>query len=105
MRYALIRVERVGDWPRLEFINDDARVLRAALAASPLGGSERPNRHSYRATVTPAVATSWKMAVDAFLGFIAFEPVWLEAARSYLEVLSDNEVSVELRAFDKKHLA
>ncbi len=104
-RYALIRVERVGDWPRLEFINDDARILRAALAASPLGGSERPNRHSYRATVTPVVATSWKMAVHAFLGFIAFEPVWQEAARSYLEVLSDKEVSVELHAFDKKHLA
>ena len=45
------------------------------------------------------------MAVHAFLAFIAFEPVWQEAARSYLEVLSDNEVSVELHAFDKKHLA
>jgi hypothetical protein len=103
-RYALDRIERVGDWPKLEFINDDARILRAALAASPLGGSERPNRHSYRATVTPAVATSWKMAIDAFLHFIAFEPIWEKAARAYLEVLSGSDVSVELHAFDKKHL-
>jgi hypothetical protein len=104
-RYALHRVERVGDWPKLEFINDDARILSAALAVSPLGGSERPNRHSYRATVTPAVATSWKMAADAFLGFIAFEPVWHEAARAYLGRLSGSDVSVDLHAFDKKHLA
>ncbi|MGB5777678.1 MAG: endonuclease NucS domain-containing protein [Allopontixanthobacter sediminis] len=103
--HALGRVERVGDWPKLEFINDDVRLLRAALAASPLGGSERPNRHSYRATVTPAVAISWNLATDAFLEFIGFEPVWQQAARAFLEMLSGSNVSVELHAFDKKHLA
>lgn len=102
--YSLSRVERIGDWPKLEFINDDSRILKAALAASPLGGSERPNRHSFRATVTPAVATSWKMAIDGFLAFIAFEPVWQEAADEYLKLLSDSDVSIELHAFDKKHL-
>jgi hypothetical protein len=45
------------------------------------------------------------MATDAFLGFIAFEPVWHEAARAYLERLSGSDVSVDLHAFDKKHLA
>lgn len=106
VHYELDRVERVGDWPKLEFINDDTRILKAALAASPLGGTERPNRHSFRATVTPAVATSWTMAVDSFLTFIAFEPVWQQTARDYLAKLNGvrADISVELHAFDKKHL-
>jgi predicted HTH transcriptional regulator len=82
--YRLCAVERVGDWPKLEFINDDERILSAALAGSPLGGTERPNRNSYRATVTPAVAPSWKMGVEGFLRFIAFEPAWGSAAAGYL---------------------
>lgn len=101
--YSLRSVERVGDWPKLEFINDDARILTAALADSPLGGTERPNRNRYQAVVTPAVASSWKLAVDGFLAFIAFEPAWHSAAAGYLATLT-GDVSVELHAFDKKHL-
>jgi hypothetical protein len=102
--YEIERVERIGDWPKLEFINDNARILKAALAASPLGGGERPNRHSYRATITPAVASSWRAAVDAFLKFIAFEPSWHEAAEKYLGAFTGADLKVELHAFDKKHL-
>lgn len=103
VNYSLDRVIRVGDWPRIEAINDDARLLTAALAVSPLGGSGRANRHSFRATVSPTVATSWAMAVEGFLNFIAFEPSWQAAARSYLEQLAGADISVELHAFDKKH--
>jgi len=102
--YKIERVERIGDWPTLEFINDDAHILKAALATSPLGGSERPNRHTYRATVTPAVASSWRAATEAFLEFIAFEPSWRQVAEQYLGSLAGSGLTVELHAFDKKHL-
>lgn len=102
--YEIERVERVGDWPKLEFINDDDRILKAALATSPLGGSERANRHSYRATTTPAVVSSWRTAVDAFLKFIEFEPSWRIAAEKFLEAVTGTDLKVELHAFDKKHL-
>lgn len=101
--YVLGQVIRVGDWPRLELINDDASLLKAALATSPLGGSDRANRHSYRAIVTPKVSSSWSKAIDAFLDFIAFEPSWAQAARDYLALLDSSDISVELHAFDKKH--
>ena len=103
VNYSLDRVLRVGDWPKIDAINDDARLLKAALAVSPLGGSGRANRNSFRATVSPTVATSWAMAVEGFLDFIAFEPSWQAAARSYLEQLLGSDISVELHAFDKKH--
>jgi hypothetical protein len=102
--YRLSSVERVGDWPKLEFINDDEQILTSALAASPLGGTERANRHSYKVTVTPRVVSSWQMAVNGFLAFIAFEPTWHSAAETYLKSLVGHDVSVELHAFDKKHL-
>jgi hypothetical protein len=101
--YALDQVERIGDWPRSEFINDAGRLLTAALAGSPLGGGERANRHSFRAKVTPSVGSSWRMGVQGFLDFIAFEPAWRSAAATFLETQAGN-VSVELHAFDKKHL-
>lgn len=101
--FAVQRIERLGDWPRLEIINDDERIVRAALALSPLGGSERPNRHSYEVVVTPAVAPSWRRAVDGFLEFIDFEPTWRDRAETFLNHL-EGPVSVRLYAFDKKHL-
>ncbi|MBY5867833.1 endonuclease NucS domain-containing protein [Rhizobium leguminosarum] len=102
--YNLANVERVGDWPRIEIINDDAQILAGALAASPLGGAERLSRHSFRATVTPAIAPSWQKAVDAFLAFISFEPAWQEQAKAYIDRIASSELSVELHAYDKKHL-
>lgn len=103
VNYSLSRVVRVGDWARLDFINDDASLLAAARAVSPLGGSERANRHSYRVIVTPKIASSWSKTVDAFLESIAFEPLWAQAAQNYLKVLDGADISVELHAFDKKH--
>ncbi len=44
------------------------------------------------------------MSVEAFLTFISFEPLWREQAKTYLEQAFDNSVSVELHAFDKRHL-
>jgi len=99
----LIRVERIGDWPRAEIVNDDESILNAALATSPLGGSERPNRHIYRTIVSPKITSSWRSAVDGFLAFIAFEPAWHAAAQQYLSALDGQDVRVELHAFDKKH--
>jgi hypothetical protein len=101
--YSPDRVIRVGDWPKLDLINDDASILKAALAISPLGGSERANRHVYRAIVNPKSASSWSRAVAAFLDFIAFEPSWVAAARDYLALFDGTDISVELHAFDKKH--
>jgi hypothetical protein len=103
VNYNLTRVIRVGDWPRLEIINDNASLLKAAMATTPLGGSERANRHSFRANVTPKTNSSWSMAAGAFLDFIAFEPSWAQAARDYLAQLESADISVELHAFDKKH--
>ena len=103
-RHKLTRIERIGDWPQLEIINDDQRILRAALATSPLGGSERGNRHIHRAVVSPLIASSWRAGIDAFLAFIAFEPSWRDAAEEYLQLLEGSDVRVELHAFDKKHV-
>ena len=101
--YGVQQVQRLGDWPRLEFVNDDDRIVKAALARSPLGGSERPNRHSYEVTVTPAVAPSWRRAVEGFFEFISFEPTWRDQAETFLNAL-EGRVEVRLHAFDKKHL-
>lgn len=103
-RHRLTRVERLGDWPKIELVNDDARILRAVLSGSPLAGNARPNRHSYHQVATPGVAPSWAKACEGFLDFLAFEPLWEGAARRYLASLGEARVSVELYAFDKKHL-
>jgi hypothetical protein len=102
--YSVKRVVRIGDWPKLEFINDDARILKAVLARSPLGGSERRNQYSFDVKVTPLRVPSWKAAVDAFLDFIRFEPVWRDQAEPFLEALEGRPFDVQLHAFDKKHL-
>lgn len=98
-----MRVERIGDWPKLEFINDQDRIVEAVLARSPLGGSQRQNLHSFEATVTPAINPSWRHAVDGFLSFIAFEPAWRDQAEGFLEAIPSH-YDVQLNAFDKKHL-
>jgi hypothetical protein len=100
--YRVAGIERVGDWPKLEFINGDDRIMDAVLSRSPLGGSERQNRHSFDALVTPAVQPSWRAAVSAFLAFISFEPVWRDEAEGFLDGIPDT-YEVHLHAFDKKH--
>jgi len=100
--YDVASIERIGGWPKLEFINGDDRILRAVLSRSPLGGSARQNRHSYDAMVTPAKPTSWRSAVSAFLDFIAFEPVWREDAERFLSAVPEI-YDVHLHAFDKRH--
>jgi len=101
--YLITKVERIGQWPKQEIINNDEKILKSVLSHSPLGGSGRPNRHSFQAEATPKVKTSWKMGVDGFLRFIAFEPVWHDAAKGFLETLT-GDFKVEFRALDKKHL-
>lgn len=100
--YEVSRIERVGDWPKLEFINGDDRILDSVLSRSPLGGSARQNRHSFEARVTPGKRSSWRAAVSAFLDFIAFEPDWRREAEGFLDGVPDR-YDVHLHAFDKKH--
>lgn len=100
--YHVARLERLGDWPKLEFINNQDRIVEAVLARSPLGGSERANRHSYEETATPALVPSWRLAVDGFLRFIDFEPIWRDQAESFLEAIPAH-YDVHMHAFDKKH--
>lgn len=102
-RFLLRRVERVGDWPRLEYINDDAHILQQLLSVSPLGGSERPNRHDFQASASPRIESSWRKAVDSFLAFISFEPVWHIRAKAFLQNLR-GDVRVDMHASDKRHL-
>lgn len=101
--YRVGQIERLGDWPKLEFINNEQRILKAVLARSPLGGTERPNKHSFEEFVTPSIAPSWRSAVSGFLDFIDFEPVWREEAKALLAAIPA-EYDVHLHAFDKKHL-
>lgn len=101
--YRVVTVDRIGDWPKLDFINSKERILDAILSRSPLGGSERANMHSYEATASPAVAPSWRLAVEGFLTFIAFEPEWREKAEAFLDAIP-HQYDVHLHAFDKKHL-
>jgi hypothetical protein len=101
--YHVARLERLGDWPKLEFINDQDRIIEAVLARSPLGGSERPNRYSYEENASPAIVPSWRLTVEGFLRFINFEPVWRDQADAFLEAIPAH-YDVHLHAFDKKHL-
>jgi len=101
--YRLERVERLGDWPRAGLIDDDAQLLDAVLSRSPLGGSDRRNRHVFDATVTPSIVPSWRAVVAAFLDFIAFEPTWREEAEAFLAAVPAHH-DVRLYAFDKNHM-
>jgi hypothetical protein len=100
--YGVESIVRLGDWPRLEFINDPDRIMDAVLSRSPLGGSERPNRHGFDETVTPSIAPSWKAAVSSFLTFISFVPEWCDQAESFLDAVP-RHFDVHLHAFDKNH--
>jgi len=100
--YRVAKVERIGDWPKLEFINDEDRILDAVLSRSLLRGSERQNRHTFDAMVTPDVASSWKAAIEGFLTFIGFEVAWRDQAEGFLESIPST-YDVHLHAFDKKH--
>jgi hypothetical protein len=102
--YTLSKVDRIGDWPAHELINDDARILEAALARSPGGGMGRANRHQFSVTIRPGMANSWRVSVDAFLEFISFEPVWREQAQAFLEQSIELDTTVQLQAFDQRHI-
>lgn len=102
--YELQAVVRLGAWPGVDLINDDTRILEMAQATSPLHGAGRPSRHRFQTTVTPRIVPSWRRATASFLGFISFEPIWTEQVTAYLDQIVENDVSVELHAWDKKHL-
>lgn len=102
--YTLSKVDRIGDWPAHELINDDARILESALARSPDGGMGRANRHQFSVILKPGMANSWRVSVDAFLEFISFEPVWREQARAFLEQSIELDTTVQLQAFDQRHI-
>lgn len=102
--HKLLRVERLGKWSKNDLVNNDERILELAQAKSPLSGVGRQNRHRFRASVTPRVGHSWNAVTASFLKFISFEPLWREQAEVYLEQFKEADVSVELIAFDVKHL-
>lgn len=102
--YGLQEVVRLGGWPKNDLINDDKRILEMAQAMSPLFGAGRPSRHRFHATVTPRIVPSWQTATASFLDFISFEELWKAQAAAYLDQIVESDVSVELHAWDKKHL-
>lgn len=102
--YRLEGVERIGDWPRLEFINDDDAILEQVLAGSPVRGSHRQDRYTFTDTLTPKVRSSWKLGTKAFLDFARFEPRWSEPLRSFIATLDGRDVPVRLEVRDLRHL-
>ncbi|UIK01714.1 endonuclease NucS (plasmid) [Rhizobium leguminosarum] len=102
--YDLQRIERIGDWPKVDLINDDETILEMAQATSPLRGSGRLSRHRFQVTVSPRFGPSWRLATASFLEFIAFEKSWVDQAQDFIDQIVEDDVAVELHAFDKKHL-
>jgi hypothetical protein len=97
-------VDRIGDWPRLEFINDDASILGQVLAGSPLRGADRQDRYTFVDRLTPKVRSSWRKSTRAFGDFLGFAPMWRDAIASLLEPLEETDCAVELQARDGRHL-
>jgi hypothetical protein len=102
--YDLKRIERMGDWSKNDLINSDARILEMAQATSPLVGAGRLSRYSFRVTVAPKYRPSWRTATASFLEFIGFDTAWVEQAKAFLDQIKEDDLTVELHAFDKKHL-
>lgn len=102
--YGLQQIVRLGEWPKNDLINNDKRILDMAQATSPLLGAGRPSRHRFHTMATPRLMPSWRAATASFLDFISFEEFWREQAASYLDQIVESDVSVELHAWDKKHL-
>lgn len=102
--YRLEGVERIGDWPRLEFINDDDAILEQVLAGSPVRGSQRQDRYTFTDTLTPKVRSSWDRGTRAFLDFSAFEPAWSAPLRAFIATLDGKDIAVRLEARDLRHL-
>ena len=102
--YELASIERIGDWPSSNVINDNARILDAVLATSPRGGMGRPNRYRFSTTAKPSVASSWNASLSAFLEFISFEPEWREQAEAFLGEPIDRDDTVQFEAADFRHL-
>ncbi|HWV46283.1 MAG TPA: endonuclease NucS domain-containing protein, partial [Nitrospira sp.] len=70
--YECAGVEHIGDWPKIDLINTNERLLRQIEAVSSLSGVDRPNLYTFDQRVTPRFRPSWRRAVQAFLDFIAF---------------------------------
>lgn len=102
--YDLQRIERIGDWPKIDLVNNDGRILEMAQATSPLVGAARLSRHTFRVTVSPKYEPSWRAATTSFLEFIGFDMAWVEQAKAFLDQVREDDSTVELHAFDKKHL-
>lgn len=97
-------VDRIGDWPRLELINDNASILEQVLAGSPLRGAERPDRYTFSDRLNPKVESSWRKGTQAFLGFLDFAPAWRDAVEALLAPLERTDCAVTLEARDGRHL-
>ncbi len=101
--YEPVGAVRFGDWPRIDLINTQEHILRQLAATSSLTSSPRRNRYSFRQSLTKRIAPSWRRGVEAFLDFIAFEPVWADAAKAYLSAPRDPRAVVHLHAFDSRN--
>jgi hypothetical protein len=97
-------VDRIGDWPRLELINDDTSILDQVLAGSPLRGAERQDRYTFVDRLNPKVNSSWRRGARAFADFLAFAPTWQEAVAALVERWDGTDCAVALQARDGRHL-
>lgn len=103
VRYKLAAVERFGDWPGLEVVNSDEKILKQLEAVSNLVSAGRTNRYTFDAKVSPRFAPSWNQAVAGFLEFISFDGTWAREAERYITEVSDPDLTVRLCAFDNRH--
>lgn len=101
--YACVGSERFGDWPATDLINTDAQILAQLSARSGLTSSPLANRYIFEQVVQRRFAPSWRSGVEAFRRFIAFEPIWADAARRHLERVVDQRAVVTLQATDHRN--
>ena len=102
-RYRTAGVRRHGDWPKVDLINTDARILEQLEAAASLISVERRNRYRFEQVASPRFGPSWRRTVREFLTFIRFEPIWAQAAQEFLDGLKDPRATVRFFVFDKNH--
>ncbi|MBO1022601.1 DUF91 domain-containing protein [Methylobacterium sp. SD274] len=102
--FDLVNIKRIGNWPKYHAIKDDTEILEAILAQSPIGGSGRANRYSFRMEARPSIEASWRLVVNAFLKFVSFDPIWHEKAQAFLNGEFDDNSVVKFVAHDVRHV-
>ncbi|SFI55038.1 endonuclease NucS domain-containing protein [Caulobacter sp. UNC279MFTsu5.1] len=94
---------RFGDWPKVDVLNTESRILKQLKATSGQAATPRSNRYRFRRTLTKRIAPSWRGGVAAFLKFIGFAPSWVEAVEVYLAQPHDPRAVFHFQASDARN--